>query len=606
MKYYHPNTCQVNWDSLIRENSTLVAAASDNIQYNTYVMNMLDYLGQISLQQATIPPPADSNLNLQLDWIGQSNFAQPVQDFLDTFKSRAGTNAALTCRVRINDGSQPGYNSFLYFSGDVPNFTPNFTQLKDRLAFAFNYWNAFNYFGPYRNLTDVPWDTTLMHTIDDMIAASNGESYMLAMLKMQSRIDDAHGFFYSAAHNNYFGRSTVGIQFRWYEQKIVVYKIHSNQPGLTIGDELVKIDGEPVADIADRYRSFLAASNESSFYRDLCTQLSIARYNTNKVLQLKNSAGQLYTLPVSYNMTLADWSDWRYTPQSGPSWSTACNGYGYVDMGKLLTVECEQMYQELKTKPGIIFDCRNYPNGTLPELAKYFFPEPVISTRYFRPDMTAPGLFTINDDGQNLGYWNNPNPYTGQLYFIVDQETQSQAEYTVQYLSKAANAEVIGTQTAGADGSTSYLLYPGQNYMYFTSLGWYYEDWYQCQRNGIKINTTVTPTIQGLREGRDEMLEWITGCVTSIKESVATIEQLEIMPNPARDQLNIRFQANSSAAINITVSDILGSIKLSQKQRAEAGKNTWPLPVNNLVPGVYFLKVTASDGSNHTLKFIKE
>lgn len=606
MKYYHPNTCQVNWDSLIRENSTLVAAATTNTQYNTYMMDMLDYLGQITPQQATTPPATDSNLNLQLDWIGQSNFSQPVEDFLNVFKSRAGTNAALSCRVRFNDGSEPGYNSFLYFSDDVPNFNPNFSQLKDRLAFAFNYWNVFNYFGPYRNLADISWDTTLLHTIDDMIAASNSESYMLAMLKMQSRTNDAHGFFTSGPYNSYFGSNAVGIQFRWYEGKIVVYKIHSNQSGLAIGDELVQIDSEPIANVAARYRNFLAASNESTFYRDFCTQLSVGRYQTSKVLQLKNSAGQLYTLSVSYSMTLSQWYDWKNAPQSGPSWSTACNGYGYVDMGKLQPAECEQMYQDLKSKPGIIFDCRNYPNATLWELAKYFFPEPVISARYFRPDMTAPGLFTVHDDGQNLGNWNNPDAYTGQLYFIVDQQTQSQAEYTVQYLSKAANATVIGTQTAGADGNISYVLYPGQNYMYFTSLGWYYDDWYQCQRNGIKINTEVAPTIQGLRDGKDEMLEWITGCPTSVQTVSKGIDQLELMPNPTREQLNIRFNAAKNMTIKLIVTDLIGSVKLNQQQQSTAGANNWQLPVNDLVPGVYFLTMITNDGGSRTLKFVKQ
>lgn len=606
MKYYHPNTCQVNWDSLIRENSTLVAAATTNTQYNTYMMDMLNYLGQITPQQATTPPATDSNLNLQLDWISQSNFSQPVQDFLDTFKARAGTNAALACRVRLNDFSDQTYNSRLNFDDDAPGFIPNFTMLKDRLSCAFAYWNVFNYFGPYRNLTDQSWDTTLIHVIDDMMAATNGLSYTLAMAKMQARTDDAHGFFFSSTYYNFLGYGAVGIQFRWYEQKMVVYKIHENQTGLTIGDELVSVDGIPIADVAAIYRDRIAASNEATFHRDLGTYLSQAPINSSKVLQFRNNAGQLYTVPVSYNMSLSDFDTWRITPRSGPSWSTACNGYGYVDMAKLQPSECEQMYQELKTKPGIIFDCRNYPNGTLTELARFFFAEPIITTRFFSQNLEAPGLFKANDDGQNLGNWNNPSPYTGQLYFIVDQKTQSQAEYTVQYLSHAPNATVIGTQTAGADGNISYVRYPDVNNIYFTSLGWYYEDWYQCQRNGIKINNIVTPTIQGLRDGKDEMLEWITGCPTSIATVSKGIDQVELMPNPTREQLNIRFNAAKNMTVKLIVIDLIGSVKLNQQQQSTAGANNWQLPVNELVPGVYFLTMIGSDGGSHTLRFVKQ
>lgn len=611
MKYYHPNTCQVNWDSLILENSTLVAAATTNTQYNTYMMDMLNNLGQISPQQATAPPAADSNLNLQLDWISQSNFSQPVQTFLDTFKSRAGTNAALSCRLRFNDYTIPDYISYIDFIEDAPDFNPDFTRLKDRLAFTFNYWNVFNYFGPYRKLIDIPWDSTLMHAIDDMIAATDHQSYMLSLLKMQSRTNDAHGFFTSPAYNSYFGDAAVGIQFRWYEQKIVVYKIHQSLSGLMVGDELVAIDGEPVADVAARYRDKVPASNEATFYRDLCVLLSRARFNTNKVLKLKNSSGSLYTLPVNYSLNLSTWFSWKSAVTNEPAWRTVCNGYGYVNMGKLEPEECEQMYADLKTKPGIIFDCRNYPKGAMYNIAKYLFSEPIISARYFKADLIAPGLFTVRDDGQNLGNWYNPSPYAGQVYFIVDQETQSHAEYTVQYLGQAPNAQVIGTQTAGADGNTAYVTFPGPNNtspnnIYFTSLGWYYQDWYQCQRNGIKINTVVAPTIQGLRDGKDEMLEWITGCPTSVQTVSKGIDQLELMPNPANEQLNIRFNATKNMTIKLILTDLIGSVKLSQQQQSAAGANNWQLPVNDLVPGIYFLTMISNDGASRTLKFVKQ
>ncbi|OJV51767.1 MAG: hypothetical protein BGO31_11535 [Bacteroidetes bacterium 43-16] len=606
MKYYHPNTCQVNWDSLIRENVTLVATATSNTDYNTYMINMLNYLGQITPQQATVPPPQDSNLNLQLDWIAQSNFSQSVQDFLETFKSRAGTNVALACRLQFNDYSDPNYISMVDFRDDIAHSNFNLTLLKDRLTFTFNYWNAFNYFGPYRNLTDTPWDTTLMHTIDDMIAANNTQSYLMAMAKMQSRINDSHGSFYGPVYDYYLGDGAAGIEFRWYEQKIVVYKIYTGQTGLAVGDELVAVDGIPIADIALRYRDRIAASNEAAFYRDFCPHLSRDILNTNKVLQLRNSAGQLYTLPVSYHLTYSDWYYWSKSKQSGPAWSTACNGYGYVDMDKLLLAECDQMYQELKTKPGIIFDCRNYPKGTMFNIAKYLFAEPIIAARYFIPDLSAPGRFTIGNDGQNLGTWNNPNPYPGKLYFIVNQETQSHAEYTVQYLSKAADATVIGTQTAGADGNVNLIMDPKLNYMYFTGLGWYDEDWYQCQRNGIKIDTIVAPTIQGLREGRDEMLEWITKCTTSIKDPATGIGPLQIMPNPAGVTLNIKFNSPNNSNIKITVIDLVGSVKITAEQKATPGENTYTLGLSKLAQGVYLLKVSSSDGSTRTVKFVKQ
>ncbi|WP_158605907.1 S41 family peptidase [Taibaiella sp. KBW10] len=605
IKYYHPKTCQVNWDSLLRENITLVSTAPSNASFNNSLNNMLNFVGQIPPQLSTVAPAADSNLNLNLDWINNSNFSTTVQNFLQTFKSRAGKNDSLACRIIFNDYTDYDYTSYLDLRYDEPNFIPDYTLEKDRLALTFYYWNTFNYFGPYRKLNDVSWDTVLKHTITDMRTATGNLDYTLAFAKMQSNIDDAHASFSSVSLSDYLGRGALGAQFRWYENKIVVYKVYPGTTGFQVGDEIVKIDGENIADIAARYRNIIAASNEATFYRNLSVFLVRRAYNSAVNFEFRNASGQLYTHLMQYNLEGATWNAWKEA-SDGPAWKTVCNGYGYVDMGKLTISQCAQMYEEFKTKPGIILDCRNYPKGTFPTLARYFLQQPTMSARYFNPDIKAPGLFTVHTDLNNHGTWNNPAPYSGKLYLIVNQETQSHGEYTVQYLSNAANAKVIGTQTAGADGNVNYVNLPNATQLYFTGLGWYYDDWYQCQRNGLKIDTIVSPTIQGLREGRDELLERITGCTTSMKPVASTIQLLELMPNPVHQELALSLLSSGRSTVKIVINDLSGGLRLSREEHALPGDNIWKINVESLSPGLYFLQVTAADGSRSTRKFVKQ
>ena len=66
---------------------------------------------------------------------------------------------------------------------------------------------------------------------------------------------------------------------------------------------------------------------------------------------------------------------------------------------------------------------------------------------------------------------------------------------------------VVGSTTAGADGNLSAITLPGNIFTGITGLGVYYPDGREIQRIGIVPDVVVTPTIQGIREGRDEVLE---------------------------------------------------------------------------------------------------
>lgn len=73
---------------------------------------------------------------------------------------------------------------------------------------------------------------------------------------------------------------------------------------------------------------------------------------------------------------------------------------------------------------------------------------------------------------------------------------------------KAKNAIVIGSQTAGADGNVTPMFnLPGGISTVFTGLGVYYPDGKETQRIGIVPDVIVKPTIKGISEGKDEILD---------------------------------------------------------------------------------------------------
>src|SRR5204863_4154437 len=95
----------------------------------------------------------------------------------------------------------------------------------------------------------------------------------------------------------------------------------------------------------------------------------------------------------------------------------------------------------------------------------------------------------------------------GKVAILIDEISQSQAEYTTMAFRSAAGAIVVGSTTAGADGNVSQISLPGGLSTMISGLGVFYPDKKPTQRVGIVPDVEARPTIEGIRAGRDEVLE---------------------------------------------------------------------------------------------------
>jgi C-terminal processing protease CtpA/Prc len=213
--------------------------------------------------------------------------------------------------------------------------------------------------------------------------------------------------------------------------------------------------------------------------------------------------------------------------------------------------------------------------------------------------MLLSGWYTRENDQFNLGTWTNPNAYQGKIYILVNEETQSQAEYTCQYLSHAPTAKVIGSQTAGADGNVSFIDLPGIR-TYFTSLGWYYGDWYQQQRNGVKIDSIVVPTAAGLRAGKDEVLEAALDCLPgNVEEPKVAVVELNVFPNPTSSVAAVVSEAMEHVTVTNTLGVRVLDLDLSTSREFD-------IDLSGLPSGVYLAKFTSTAGLTTSRLIIKE
>jgi C-terminal processing protease CtpA/Prc len=101
----------------------------------------------------------------------------------------------------------------------------------------------------------------------------------------------------------------------------------------------------------------------------------------------------------------------------------------------------------------------------------------------------------------------NPDYFKGKIVIIVNETTLSQAEYTTMAFSTAPNVTIIGSTTAAADGDVSQIVLPGGVRTGISGIGVYYPDGRETQQVGIIPDIEAKPTIAGIAQGRDEVLE---------------------------------------------------------------------------------------------------
>jgi C-terminal processing protease CtpA/Prc len=213
---------------------------------------------------------------------------------------------------------------------------------------------------------------------------------------------------------------------------------------------------------------------------------------------------------ISVSSTRVPASALNFTPTSthdlpGAPFQMLTPDVAYLKLSSVVAGDSASYIQSAAGTKGLIIDIRNYPsNFVVFSLGSLLVSQPTDFVRFTQGDVTSPGAFHWDT---LLGLTPQAPTYSGKVVILVDEITQSQAEYTAMAFRTAPGAIVIGSTTAGADGNVSPVIFPGGLSTYFSGLGVFYPDKRPTQRVGIVPDIVVTPTIAGILQGRDELIE---------------------------------------------------------------------------------------------------
>ena len=499
LKYYHPNVANVNlnWDDELFKIFPKIEHAQTKDSLSEIFNVWIDSLGSfLPCEKCNTKNTREYVAkNFDLSWTQNSKFfGSNLSEKLKYIENNRyqgkpfyvkSTDTVWTVQIQ----NEPEYENFNWNNKDL------------RLLALFRYWNIIEYFYPYKYLTDQSWDEVLLEMIPKFLNVQTEEEYHLAMLELVVKIDDSHAHFSTPLINDYFGYYWIPAKFTIIDNKAVITgfydEILAAADDLRIGDEITKAHGESIKSIFAKQYKYINASNSSVKVRNSYFAIFNGSSDTLSIEFTRNNETKVKTIHRYYNNFKND--------EKPEKWKILNGNIGYVNMGAIERDDVVTMMKKLMDTKAIIFDIRNYPQGTVHHIASYLNKVPKKFVTLTMPDIKYPGKFYIAET-QTCGT-KKGKKYKGKVVILVNERTQSQAEYSCMCLQTADHAMIIGSQTAGADGTVSEFEFVGGYKTLITGMGVYYPDGKETQRIGIVPDIEVKPTIRGIREQKDEVLE---------------------------------------------------------------------------------------------------
>jgi C-terminal processing protease CtpA/Prc len=275
---------------------------------------------------------------------------------------------------------------------------------------------------------------------------------------------------------------------------------------LQVGDILLELDGRSLSDLIDEWRPYYPASNEPARLLDISAKLSFGECGPVDVVIDRD--GLELELELERERVLnrgASPYPWRVDGRPGGAFQWIGDDVAYIRLDKIELDEIPNYIEAAAGTRGLVIDIRGYPNEfVVYELGQHLVDAPTPFARCTEPDLSNPGAFTWQG---SLELSPKPPHYEGKVVILVNELSISQSEFTAMAFRAAPGSLVIGSTTAGADGNVSRIDLPGGESTQISGIGIFYPDKRPTQRIGIVPDIRVTPTREGIRDGRDEVLE---------------------------------------------------------------------------------------------------
>ncbi len=502
LKYHHPAVTggKYHWDYELLRRLPALLGAPDTAATQKILADWVDSLGPVADCQPCVQAGAGGQLAPGPGWLSDERL----------LGTTLATRLQAIYRNRVPDRQffvalEEGVGNPA-FDTELPYPALRFPDSGFQVVAIYRFWNVIEYWFPYRDLIDENWDAVLRDTLEHAARGLDAESFQRELMAMVARADDGHANLWSSVRlREPAGECQLPVTLRYVESRFVVGAVAGDAAAKSfrVGDVVESLDGERAEDMVKRVRRYYGASNEPARMRDLARALTRGACGSVKVaLQRKEpvtiEAQRVRIEPKELNALYVH-------DRPGDTFQMLSPDLAYLKLSSIKVADVPGYMEKARNAKSLVVDLRNYPSEfVVYALGQLLVDEYTRFARFSTPALSAPGAFGMGDA---VGLEPAQPHFAGRVAILVDETTQSQAEYTAMALRASPRAIVVGSQTAGADGNISQLTFPGGFRAAFSGIGVFYPDKKPTQQVGVAIDVPCKATIAGIRAGRDEILD---------------------------------------------------------------------------------------------------
>ena len=361
-----------------------------------------------------------------------------------------------------------------------------------------------------------------------MLEGEDRPSYELTLAALAHHLHDAHIYFRGALYfAHMFGRYYYPAQLVYAEGQLVVYSVASGS-SLARGDAIIGVNGRNIDEITSEMRRFLSYPNEEKALAYLARHRRgeilptgaaqvVAGQGTHRLMRpgiphaltahegfmfidiLRGRFGNTYRVSGSQ-------FTWMYMLYTFESHVLLDSNIGIINSA--VQADVHYIMESFADTYGILVDLRQQPHaGFEMAILQHLLEEPVPYLYFSKPSPMNPGRRFNVPKSHIVAQDTYRFIYGRPVVLLTDLQTFGAPERVAMSLSAAPNVTVIGPYSMGSGGKVSILPLPGGIDMFFTSLGVYTPEGGQTFRLGLTPDIRVERTVQGVTEGRDEIME---------------------------------------------------------------------------------------------------
>lgn len=362
-------------------------------------------------------------------------------------------------------------------------------------------WNVLQHFYPYFDVVDVDWNTVLTQTLRRASTDQTPKEFLQTLRWMIAQLDDGHGNIAPPPAEHEARPPFLADEV---EGEIAIVAVRSTGPDeacFSRGDVVVSIDNVASMDIIRASEELISGSPQWKRRQALRT---LGHGERGSVAHLiLDRQGETVSCDVVRSFKGLIGENRPTTLQE------LQDGVYYVNLSTTWMNDIEHQVDALAGAKAVIFDLRGYPRDNVGVL-QYLSENTLHSTLWHIPKQIYPDQMNFIGYDTTGTRWTLPPKepqFTGKIVFLTDSNAISQSESVLGIVEYYGLGEIVGQQTAGVTGNVNPFTLPSGYRVWWTGMRVIKHDGSMHHITGIQPTVPVERTLEGVRAGRDEVLE---------------------------------------------------------------------------------------------------